>query len=356
MSESNYSPRYKAQNLQELAANLFNCCGLSKERSKIVANIFVEADLLGYTTHGLNRIPSNLEWLEKGETRAKGNPQVLMDGGAMLNWDANYLPGPYVVSVAVDEACKRAKQFGLAMITIRRSQHIACLAAYLVKAVERGLCLQIVASTPEERSVSPYGGCEPVFSPNPFAFGAPTKGDPILIDFSLSIVAEGYVHRARAEKTRMSSACLKDHAGNVTDDPNDYWNQPRGSIMPIGGLDHGHKGYALCLWSELLTMALGNYGRADVHSETEANSVFMLAIDPNALGSIESFERQADFLANLCRKSGVKSGDPPVRIPGDRALALRRKQLKEGVELYPGILDRIQPWAAKFDIPLPARI
>ena len=43
-------------------------------------------------------------------------------------------------------------------------------------------------------------------------------------------------------------------AGEATDDPNVL--KHGGSILPIGGLDHGHKGYALALLVEWLTQGL----------------------------------------------------------------------------------------------------
>jgi L-lactate dehydrogenase len=221
---------------------------------------------------------------------------------------------------------------------------------------EQGLVVQIIASCPDDRCVSPFGGHEAILSPNPFAFGVPTESDPILIDFSLSIVAEGYVGRALSSGEKLASHCLKDSQGNVSNDPNDYWSDPRGSIMPIGGVDHGYKGYGLCLWNELLTLALGNYGRADSTRFSEENSVFIQVIDPQAFGSLEDFQREAQFLADLCRDSRTRPADPPVRVPGDRALARHREQLTQGVFLYPSILEDLRPWAEKLNVSMPSEI
>ena len=346
--------RFHLDELQTFAVTLLHRAGLPLDRAGIVAGIFLEADLLGYSTHGLNRLPSNLEWLENGETRAAGDVTVLIDTGPVLNWDANLLPGPYVVSLGVDVLCDRAVQYGVATLTMRRSQHIACLAAYLRRATERGLVIQIVASSPGDRNVCAHGGLDRVFSPNPFAFGAPTGGDPILIDFSLSVVAEGQVARARRLGTRMQSQCLKDHDGNLSNDPGDYWDEPRGSILPMGGADHGHKGYGLCLWSELITMALGNYGRSQQLPFGEQNSVFIQVTDPAVFGSLEAFQAEAGYLARLCRNSRVKAGAPPVRVAGDRALELRREQLKNGIALAPQILEDLGVWAEKLAVTMPS--
>ena len=52
-------------------------------------------------------------------------------------------------------------------------------------------------------------------------------------------------------------------AGNATDDPAVLFNEPKGTLLPLGGLDAGHKGYALALLVEALTGGLAGFGRAD---------------------------------------------------------------------------------------------
>jgi LDH2 family malate/lactate/ureidoglycolate dehydrogenase len=44
-----------------------------------------------------------------------------------------------------------------------------------------------------------------------------------------------------------------------------------------------------------------------------------------------------------------------VRLPGERGLALKRRQLAEGVSLHPGILPALEPWARKLSLPVPER-
>ena len=50
-------------------------------------------------------------------------------------------------------------------------------------------------------TVAPFGGLDPVFTPDPLAVGIPTDGDPILIDMSASITTNGMAARCRAAAT-----------------------------------------------------------------------------------------------------------------------------------------------------------
>ena len=42
-----------------------------------------------------------------------------------------------------------------------------------------------------------------------------------------------------------------------------------------------------------------------------------------------------------------------MRLPGERALALKREQLERGVALYPSILPALEPWAEKLGVEVP---
>lgn len=348
------SQRYSAPLLRQSVAALFCAAGLPGERADVLGEVFLEADLMGFSTHGLNRVPHNLRWLLEGESRARGEPEVLADRGALFNWDANFLPGPWVVRQALDTAMSRVAEYGVVTATLRRSQHIACLAAYLPRVVEAGYAVLMTCATPAENTVSAFGGITPLFSANPIAFAAPGEDCPLLFDISMSITAGGYVARARREGKAMPEPCLKNSQGEVTDDPAAL--DEGGSIMPIGGASHGYKGAALSLLTEVLSMALGGYGRADANAaeDGEANSVFLQVIDPGAFTAPENFRRQLAALQQLCEQSAVAAGVPPVRFPGRRAWELRQRQLAEGVELYPTIMQDLAPWAERLAVSLPA--
>ncbi|MBA6414191.1 Ldh family oxidoreductase [Parahaliea sp. F7430] len=350
------SPRYAAADLIDLSTALFIKAGLAPERAAVLAEVFLEADLMGFSTHGMHRVPHNLQWLLDGESRAVGDPLVLADRGALFNWDADFLPGPWVLQQAVEEGLARLPEHGVVTATIRRSQHIACLAAYLPKVVEAGYAAIITCSTPGQNTVSAFGGIDPLFSVNPIAMAAPGEEFPLLFDISMAITAGGYVSRAEREGKQLPEPCLKDRQGNVTTDPRAL--SEGGSIMPIGGAAHGYKGAALSIMTEVLTMALGGYGRADAaaQGDDEANSVFLQLIDPAAFSSLEGFKQQLRALQDLVEGSAVAEGAAELRFPGRRAWQRRSSQLAEGVALYPTIMEDIKPWAERFELPLPAAL
>jgi len=141
-----------------------------------------------------------------------------------------------------------------------------------------------------------------------------------------------------------------DAAGEPTDDPKVL--SAGGSILPAGGLDHGHKGYTWALLVEALTQGLAGFGRADGPKGWGA-CVFVQVIDPNAFAGLDAFTRQTGWLADACLSSAPRPGVERVRIPGAQALARKRAAAAAGVTLHPGILDALRPSAEKFGVAVP---
>jgi len=349
------SSRYSYQSLLEFGTSLFEATGLERQRAETMASVFLEADLLGFTTHGMNRIPHNLNWLQEGISRKQGKPKVLAETSNLFNWDAGFLPGPWVVSQAIQQCMDKVANAGIVSATIRRSQHIACLGAYCPQIAEAGYVALITCSTPNEHTVCAHGGIEPVFSANPIAFVAPAPDYPILFDISMCITAGGYVTRANRLGEKLPGKYLKDRQGNATDNPAVFFDDPPGSIMPIGGESHGYKGYAMTMMTEILSMALGGYGRANetAPDDGEANSVYIQMINPEAFAPKTDFLKQAQAIKAMCENSSHKAGDEAVRVPGQRAWQRRADQLQNGVELYPTIIADIKPWAKKLNVESP---
>jgi L-lactate dehydrogenase len=322
------------------------------ELARDVAAVLVEGDLLGHDTHGLALLAPYLEQLQGGTMNRSGCYRIVNERASTALWDGDRLPGPWLTLRAIDDAIDRAQRFGAGTVVVKRSHHIGCLAAYLSRATERGLVLLLTCSDPSAASVAPHGGLKPVFTPDPIAFGVPTAGEPILIDLSASLTTNGMTARLHTAGQRLAHPWLMDASGCATDDPGVLFNEPRGTILPTGGLDAGHKGYALALIVEVLTGALAGHGRADAREGWGA-TVCAQVWDPAAFGGVDAFVRQAEWLAAACRDNPPRPGIDSVRLPGQRALGRRRDQLAHGVELHESILPALIPWAEKLKVALP---
>lgn len=341
---------YSHTDLIQFARNVLSAAGLGADRASVVAETLVEADLMGHTTHGLQLLPVYAKEVTEGKMAREGEPAVVSDSGSVVVWDGNYLPGPWLVHAAIDAVLERMSEHPVVTLVIRRSHHIGCLAAYPERATKQGLMMLLTCSDPRAKSVAPFGGLDPVYTPNPIAAGIPTGAEPIIFDISMSTTSNGFVLRTREEGGKLPHKWLLTGDGIPSDDPEAFVQNPPATILPLGGMDTGYKGFALGILVEALTSALSGHGRAD-HPDRWGASVFLQILDPKAFGGRDAFERQMKFLIDACLES--KPVGSPVRMPGTRALRLRAEQTREGVTLYPTIPLALKDCGDRYGVPFP---
>src|SRR6478609_6866581 len=288
--------RYAAADLLAFARQLLGAAGLPGDKADAVAGILLEGDLMGHTTHGFQLLGPYLRELEAGTMQTAGGPEVVADVPAALTWDGRRLPGPWLVLQAMEVAAERARRLGTCTVVIRRSHHIASLASFHKRATDQGLLLLLACSDPNAASVAPFGGLDPVFTPNPLSAGIPTPGLPVVLDISTSATTNGLTNRLHQEKGKLPAPWVIDGHGRPSDDPAVLFNEPKGTILPLGGLDSGHKGYGLSLTVEALTGGLAGFGRADPKQGWGA-TVFLQILDPAAFAGTQAFVRQMDDIA-----------------------------------------------------------
>ncbi len=345
--------RYHPNDLLRYARELLRESGLDEDKSEAVASILVEGDLLGHTTHGLQLLAPYLADIESGAMRKDGEPEIVADHPAALTWDGRRLPGPWLVLRAMDVATERARTQGTCTVVIRRSHHIACLAAFLQRATDQGLMMILTCSDPNAASVAPFGGLDPVFTPNPISAGIPTGDVPVLMDVSTSATTNGLTGRLHKEGRRLPADWVMDAHGTPGNDPAVLFTQPAGTILPLGGKDSGHKGYGLSLLVEALTGGLAGHGRADPREGWGA-TVFLQILDPRAFTGLDAFTRQTGHVTAQCRASRPVTPGTAVRTPGESGVRLSREQQAGGVALYPTILPALEAWGRKFGVAAPA--
>jgi LDH2 family malate/lactate/ureidoglycolate dehydrogenase len=345
-------PRHSAAALHTFALSLLCAAGMPDDKADAVAAILVEGDLLGHTTHGLQLLAPYLKEIEAGAMCLEGEPEVIHEAQSTLTWDGRRLPGPWLVLRAMEAATAKAHRCGTGTVVIRHSHHIACLAAFHRRATDQGLMMILASSDANSASVAPFGGLDPVFTPNPISVGIPTSGHPIVTDISTSATTNGLTGRLHQEGGKLPAPWLIDGHGKPSDDPAVLFKEPKGTILPLGGLDSGHKGYGLSLTVEALTGGLAGFGRADPKQGWGA-TVFLQVLDPQAFAGRADFLRQMDEVARQCHASRPAQAGRPVRLPGEKGFALAEAQRSQGVALHAGILDALKPWAEKLKVALP---
>ncbi|MBN3727585.1 Ldh family oxidoreductase [Burkholderia sp. Ac-20379] len=336
--------------LTALAGNLLHAAGLDRDKADAVAAMLVLTDMMGRGTHGLAQCGPYLNELRSGAMTGHGEPDTIRDLGATVVWDGRYLPGLWLMQQAMALGFSRIAACGVFTFAMRRSHHIGCLAALAKQATDRGYYVTIASSGPHTRLVAPFGGKEGLFSPNPFAFGVPASAFPVLIDTSASLTTVSMTRRKAAAGELFEHPWLLDSQGRPTRDPGVMERSgDRGSLMLLGGVEAGHKGFGLALMIEALTQGLSGFGRLDAPKQWGA-SVYLQLIDPAAFAGADAARAQMDFFVDQCHANAPIDPERPVRLPGEQAARNIARSRRDGIALAPQTVAALRDWAARLEV------
>lgn len=336
------------------AEGLFRAAGLEADKAGAVADVLIEADTIGHATHGLALVPLYMGALARGEMAKVGTYETVSDRGACVTWRGGLLPGAWLNREAMRLAMDRARTHGIATVVVAESHHNGALAPYLAEAARAGLICYLTCSTVSVAAVAPHGGTKPLFTPNVQGMGIPTSGEPLLIDLSATISTMNMGFQLAAEGRRFPGDWMLTAEGAPTDDPAAMG--AGGTLMLLGGLDKGHKGFGMALMVEALTGGLSGRGRTVSAAQARPGldlSLYIHVIDPDAFAGRAALIAEMDALAEACRASPPRPGTTAVRMPGDGAAAKRAQALAEGVPLSAPIVEGLRKAAAELGVQTP---
>lgn len=332
--------------LGELAAGALRSLGLTPQDAVDASRILVMADLLGIATHGVSRIESYGERLERGGIKARPDIRCERVAPTMVRVDGDNGVGPLVGYRALEAAMEIARGTGMAMAFARGSNHFGPVAPYCLIAAEAGFA-SIIGSN-ATTTIAPWGGREERLGNNPLGLCVPNpQGDPIVLDMAMSVVARAKIRQALARGERIPPTWATDRDGLPTTDPRAALE---GFLLPAGG----YKGYGLALMVDLFAGLLSGaayltHVRSWVDNPDEPQNLghFFLLIDTRPLGAANWIaERLADFSAIL---HSTPPADPasPVLLPGEIELENMKRQRREGITVNAAVLAQLEALAAR---------
>ena len=320
--------------LQSLTSEALQRAGASPSMALSTARALVAAEAEGMPSHGLSRVPQYAGHLRAGRVDGQAVPRLVSTRPAACLIDAaDGLAFP-ACDLAVEEAIRRARQYGVAWVGVTNSHHFGVASYHLQPVGEAGIVGLTFSNSPA--AMPAWGGKRPIFGTNPIAAIFPRRHHPpLVIDLSLSEVARGKLMVAAREGRPIPLGWALDRDGNPTTDPRKGLD---GMMLPAGGL----KGAMLALIVELLCCALtgASFGfEADSFFSDQGNrpriGQAFLAIDPAALAGDDQFAERLETLVS------VMLADPDVRLPGSRRHEATARARAAGIEVSEALIAQL---------------
>jgi LDH2 family malate/lactate/ureidoglycolate dehydrogenase len=336
--------------LARTTSTIFEAAGTPPDIAAFVADSLVGANLAGHDSHGVIQIPGYVGQIRDGALMPAARPEVVKDGPGILEVDGGWGFGQYAASVCMDLAVEKAKRNQLALATITRVNHIGRCGQWAEQAAQAGVIGMLGVSWGNGPfAATPFGGAGRVLSTNPLAMGIPLAGGrPFVLDFATTAVAEGKLRVARAKGSAIPDGWIVDGTGRPTTNVEDFYTG--GGMLQMFG---GHKGFALSMAIEMLSIALTGADAVD-DDRNRKNGGFFLAIDPTAIRPMEEFLAEAERFCDRVTGVPAAPGFGSVLIPGQPEERTRQQRREHGIEIAESTWEVIQETARELGATLPA--
>jgi LDH2 family malate/lactate/ureidoglycolate dehydrogenase len=326
---------------RQLAA-IFRGWGMSEEHIAVTVEVMLGADLSAIDSHGVAMMPlygqlraaAKLDLQPEIRVVRETATAAVIDGGGGLG----HVPATRAMQLAI----AKARQVGMAIATVRNSNHFGAAGIYALMAAEAGL-IGLAMTNVHNASVVPTFAADPMFGTNPIAFAAPTRRNkPYLFDMATSTAAIGKLKIANMAGKPVPEGWALNPEGEPLTDAAEALKYRR--LTPLGGSRElgGHKGYGLAMMVEILSATLGGAAFAPLRAPdaTRLNvGHFLMAIDPTQFREDDAFETDLDDMIDALRATRPVDPEQKVIVAGDPEHEAKERRRRDGIPV-PEILVR----------------
>jgi len=356
--------RVTASSLKRFVREVFTALGVREGDAEVVADVLVTADLMGISSHGVQRVERYVAGIERGAVNVNAEMRLVVDASTVLVLDADNGLGQVAALRAMQYGIARARELGVGVVLVRRSHHFGIAGYYALKAVEHGMIG--VAMTNSEPLVAYIGTVERYLGTNPIAFAAPRKHPPpLLYDGALSVVPVGKIEVYSKLGREIPEGWVISASGEIMrGDARRVYEAIRrreAAILPLGGYLEdfgGHKGSGLALVVDVICGVLSgaawgfHVGYTTVRDANVGHA--LVALDISKVMRLEEFYERLEQMISEIKSLKKSPWTENIWIPGEKAWLTMQTRLKIGIPIHLNILENLREIArrvgVKFDV------
>lgn len=311
--------------------------GFSEKHAKAAAAVFAQNSLDGVYSHGVNRFPRVIEYLDKGEIDCHSIAECEMRMGAIERWTGHRGFGPLNARLAMDRACELAGEYGVGVVALGNNNHWMRGGSYGWQAADAG-CIGICWSNTMP-NMPAWGGKDRKIGNNPFIMSIPrSSGRHAVIDCAVSQFSYGKIEETRLKGGQLPVPGGYDTQGNLTTDPAEIEKTWR--VLPMGYWKGSGISIALDLIATVLTNA-NSVARIGTFDDEVGLSQVMIAIDPAKFQTAEVTDRIVDEILADIKASEPAAEGGQVYYPGELELNTREDNLANGIPVIDEVWEKI---------------
>jgi len=307
-----------------------------KAKAATCARIFTENSIDGIYTHGVNRFPRFIEYIQKGYVDKDAAPALQQQFGGIQQWNGNLGPGILNAIQATNAVTQLAQQYGIGCVALANTNHWMRGGTYGWQAAKAGYVFFGFTNT--TTLMPAWGATDARLGNNPLVIAIPYKNEAIVLDMAMSQYSFGAMEQAVVKQERLAVDGGFDENGQLTNDPALILQSKR--PLPIGYW----KGAGLSLLLDLLAVVLSGGLATHEVSKQEAEyglSQVFIAIDLSKLGNASAIAQCIQNIIDDYKQSLPAGENEKITWPGERVLAARQKNTLQGIPVVAEIWQQV---------------
>ncbi len=331
---------YSYDQLKRFCTDAFVKFGFSKDESDIIVDVLLTSDMFGIESHGMQRLVRYHKGIEKGLIKIDAKPEIVFETPVSAVIEGNDGMGQLLGYKAMNIAIEKAKKTGMAIVTVRNSNHYGIAGYYAKMACKEGLIG--MSMTNSEAIMVPTFGRLAMLGSNPIAVAMPAEPYDFFFDSSTTVVTRGKLEIYNKLGKPLPEGWALDANGKGTTDAADVLKnivaKAGGGIMPLGGefeQSGSHKGYGYGMFCEIFTSIL-SMGLTSNHTHIGGKGGTchgFIAINPAAFGNPDDIKEHLSTLLRELRESPKAEGAERIYTHGEKEVFAYKDRMENGVDV-----------------------
>ena len=326
------------ETLNNLCLDAFCKFGFNAEESKIITDVLLLSDMYGIESHGMQRMYRYYKSIQKGVIKVESNGNVVFETPVSAVIDAEDGMGQVVGHKAMTMAIEKAKKVGMAMVTVRNSNHYGIAGYYAKLACDQGLIGMSFTNT--NAIMVPTYGRMAMLGTNPIALAMPAEPYDFFFDAATTVVTRGKLEVYNKKGEPLHDGWALDKNGHPSNDAADVLDNIAahngGGIMPLGGSteDTGsHKGYGYAMMCEIFSSIISMGTTSDKTGVGGKGGIChgFLVIDPKIFGDAEGIKAHLSAYLEELRNSPKADGQPRIYTHGEKEVEAEKRLMENGI-------------------------
>lgn len=328
--------KVSSEEMKSVLESLFIKHSFTKAQAKILAQIHTESTLDGIYSHGINRVPVFIDYVNKGLIKTDTIATKISSIGSIERWDGNLGSGILNAISCTDQAINLAKTYGIGLVAIKNTNHWMRGGTYGWRAAEQG-CTSIMF-TNTIPNMPAWGGQENRIGNNPLVISIPRKEGHVVLDMALSQFSFGKMQSLDLKNEELPFHGGWDSNNQLSKNPKDIMDS--GRALPVGYWKGSALSMILDMLATLLSAGNSTYKIGLKKNETALSQVFM-CIDPSTFSDTEMQENLLNEIIQFTHDGPPMKMGNKTFYPGERTLSTRLKNQKEGMMVNSKIWEQV---------------